>query len=260
MTLELHAATVVRSGKRLVGPLSEMIPAGQLTVLLGPNGAGKSTTLRLAAGLITPAAGMVTLGGQVLHRLSPRKIARQLAWAPQDTHLEFDFSVADIVSMGRNPYLGFSGRLTARDWEVVNQALRLTDLEELRDRSVMTLSGGERQRALLARALAADTPLILMDEPTANLDIAHQLAFLLLCRSLVSQQAKTIILALHDLNAARRFADHVILLERGQVVSRGAPAQALSPEVLERVFHVQVRCEGAGHLVFDSLSSPGLPG
>jgi iron complex transport system ATP-binding protein len=173
--------------------------------------------------------------------------------------LEFDFSVEDIVAMGRNPHLGFSGRLAKYDWQAVDRALQLADLAELRDRSVITLSGGERQRALLARALAADTPFILMDEPTANLDIGHQLAFLLLCRSLVSEQGKTILLALHDLNAARRYADHVILLEQGHVVSRGTPRQALTPEVLEGVFHVKVRSEGEGHLVFDSLSTVELP-
>ncbi len=238
MSLRLDQATAQRAGRTLVDAASLTIEAGQLVCIVGPNGAGKSSVLRLLTGIWTPDAGRVLLDDHPLHERSRREIARRVTFVPQDTRLGFDFTVREVVAMGRYPH---EGRL-ARPGEhpAVQEALERTDVAALADRLVTTLSGGERQRVLLARCLAAQAELLLLDEPTASLDLRHALETMELCRAL-ADDGKGICLAIHDLNAALRFADIACVMSEGRIVATGPPTTVLTPDRITEVFGVRAR-------------------
>lgn len=236
MTLRLEGVTVLREGRAIVDDASLEVSPGTLTCIVGPNGAGKSSVLRVLTGLWRPDEGEVRLDGEPLEARSRREIARRVAFVPQDTRLAFEFSVREVVAMGRYPH---EGRLTRPgEHASVTEALERTDVLTLADRLVTTLSGGERQRVLLARCLAAQADLLLLDEPTASLDLRHALDVMQLCRSL-ADDGKGLCLAIHDLNAALRFADVVCVMDKGEVVATGAPRDVLSPERIAAVFGVR---------------------
>ncbi|MBX7219558.1 MAG: ABC transporter ATP-binding protein [Blastocatellia bacterium] len=237
--LELVNVTFRIETVPLVENVTMRLHPGSLTVLVGPNGSGKTTLLRLAAGLVKPTQGKVELNGTPLPRYHRRELARQLAFVPQDTSCAFAFTVRELVAMGRNPHLGRFSRESAHDREVIAAALKTADIEKLADRRVTELSGGERQRAMIARSLATESEVLLLDEPTASLDIAHALDVLDLCQALVAQ-GKTLCVALHDLNMAVRVANHVVLMHEGRVFDQGAPGTTLSPTAIEAVFGVRV--------------------
>jgi iron complex transport system ATP-binding protein len=237
MRLELQNAGIEIDRRWLVRGVSLSLRGGRLLALIGPNGSGKSTLLRLLGGLWRVSEGAALLGGQPLARLPRRVIARRIAYIPQDTHLDFAFTVREIVLTGRHPHLGRFEVAGARDHAAVEEAMRRADVLHLAERLVTELSGGERQRVLIARGLATEADILLLDEPTANLDVAHALDVLGLCRELASE-GKTIVAALHDLNLAARFADEIALLERGRVVAHGTADSVLQNELLNRVFGV----------------------
>jgi cobalamin transport system ATP-binding protein len=237
MKLELHNTGIEIDGRWLLRGVSLGLSGGSLLALIGPNGSGKSTLLRLLGGLWRPSEGAVLLGGHNLSALPRRTVARRIAYTPQDTHLDFAFTVREIVLTGRHPHLGRFEVAGARDHAAVNEAMRRADVLHLSDRLVTELSGGERQRVIIARGLATEADLLLLDEPTANLDVAHALDVLSLCREL-TRDGKTIVLALHELNLAARFADEIALLSSGQVIAHGAPDAVLQNELLNRVFGV----------------------
>lgn len=239
MKLELSQAGLKLDGRWIVRELSLTLGGGKLLVLAGPNGSGKSTLLRLLGGLWQPSAGAALLDGQNLKTLPRRTLARSLAYTPQDTHLDFAFTVREVVAMGRHAHLGRFQLEGDRDRAAIHEALRRADVTHLAERFVTELSGGERQRVLIARSLATEAPIILLDEPTANLDIAHALDVLELCRDL-TREGKAIALALHDLNLAARFADEVALLNFGQLVAHGPTAEVLEPANISAVFGVNV--------------------
>jgi iron complex transport system ATP-binding protein len=236
--LALERASVERDGRTLVSELSLALRPQSLTVLVGPNGAGKSTMLRLLAGLWQPSAGRVTLDNQDIHLTERRKLAQRISFVPQDTHLSFAFTVREIVRMGRHPHLGRFEREKERDQRAIKDALERADVAHLSERLVTELSGGERQRVVIARSLATEAEIILLDEPTANLDVAHTLDVLNLCRELAGE-GKTIVLALHDLNTAARYATQIALLSKGRIVAYGEPAHVLTDELIAAVFNVQ---------------------
>ncbi len=240
MKLELRNAGLEIDGRRIVCGVSLELRGGSLLALIGPNGSGKSTLLRLLGGLWQPSEGAALLDGQSLKYLPRRAIARGIAYTPQDTHLDFAFTVREIVMMGRHPHLGRFQPEGERDRAAAGEAMRRADVLHLAERFVTELSGGERQRVLIARSLATEAPIILLDEPTANLDIAHALDLLALCRAL-AREGKAIAIALHDLNLAARFADEIVLLDRGGVAAYGKTAAVLSPEIIGEVFGVQVK-------------------
>lgn len=227
-------------GERLVIPeLSLQITMGAITALVGPNGSGKSTLLKALARLIAPRAGSVYLDGRAIASMPAREVARQLAILPQGPVSPEDLTVRELVEQGRYPHAGPLRMLRQQDSEAIARALIETNMTELRHRRMDSLSGGERQRAWIALALAQETPILLLDEPTTFLDVGHQLEILTLIRQLNRTQGKTIVLVLHDLNQAARFADRMIVLQAGRIVADGPPTAVLTPALLNEFFHVQ---------------------
>jgi len=254
MDVRLDALTVTAAGRRLISQLSAEAPAGAVTGLVGPNGSGKSTTLRCAYRALRPSAGYVRLDGADLWQLSAREGARRVAALPQEHQVEFDFTAAEVVAMGRTPHQSAFGRDSATDRELCARALRQVDATHLADRGFLTLSGGERQRVLIARALAQQPRVLVLDEPTNHLDIRHQLETLALVRA----AGVTALLALHDLNLAAATCDRLYVLSDGKVVAGGKPDEVLTPELVAEVFGVRAHVlahpvSGAPQLVFDTL-------
>jgi iron complex transport system ATP-binding protein len=251
--LKISDAGMRIDGRSLVEGISFDVAPGAVTALVGPNGSGKSTILRLLAGLWQPSEGTVELGGGPLGKLSRRAVARRLSFVPQDTGIDFGFTVREVVEMGRHPHRGRFESFTEGDRASVRKALELADVTYLVDRAVNELSGGERQRVLIARSLATETEIILLDEPTSNLDIDHSLEILTLLRRL-ADSGKSVVVALHDLNAVMRFSDRVIVLDDGHVSACGDPAEILGEETVESVFSVRLERltgeDGSSVLVF----------
>jgi len=236
-TLALHNAGVAIDGHWLLRGATMTLGAGNVTAFLGPNGSGKTTLLRVLAGLLTPSAGHVTLHGQDLHSFGRRALAQRIAFVPQDTHVSVAFTVREMVEMGRHPHLRRFERVRQRDHALVEDAMRRADVWHLARRPVTELSGGERQRVIIARSLATQADVLLLDEPTANLDIAHALDVLDLCQQL-AHEGKAIGLALHDINAAARYATHLVLLSAERLVTQGRPEDVLQAAQLNQVFDV----------------------
>lgn len=230
---------------RVLDAVDLELRSGELVALVGPNGAGKSTLLKVLLGWLSPDSGRVEVVGRALSELSRRDIAKRIAFVPQEARVDFAFTARELVTMGRMPYLGrFQPEGTA-DVSAVERALDATETRALSDRIVSELSGGERQRVQLARALAQETDVLLLDEPTANLDIEHQLALLELVRKLV-QQGRAAMVALHDLSLAARFADRVVVLASGGIVAAGKPSEVFTERLLERWFHIRATLRKSG--------------
>jgi iron complex transport system ATP-binding protein len=258
--IEAAALTFGYRGVPVLRDVSFSIAAGELVGLCGPNGAGKSTLLRLLLGLHAPASGRVILAGTPLGALSRRQIARHAALLPQDAPADIPLSVREAVSLGRLPHLGRMQPETAADVEAVARALAATDTAALAERPIAELSGGERHRVHLARALAQEAPLLLLDEPIAGLDIAHQLAAMDLLRATVDA-GHAVVVALHDLALAGRRCDRILLLAGGTLAADARPADVLTPETLARVFgvHATVRLDASGRPLVDVLDTVQRP-
>ena len=211
------------------------VTQGTLTALAGPNGVGKSTLLRAIAGALRPTRGSVVVVGEDIATLGGRERARLVAMVPQSPELPRGASALEVVLMGRNPHLRLLSWETASDVEIALESLRMTDAEDLAERPVQQLSGGERQRVAIAMALAQETPVILLDEPTANLDLAYQPAIMRLLRDLASE-GRTVITAVHDLTLAGQFCDDVALVSEGRVMASGRPEETLTAEAIHRVY------------------------
>lgn len=239
----------VSYGKRaVIADLSLAIEQGTITVLVGPNGSGKSTLLKTLARLLSPTKGVVYLNGADINRLPTASVARQLAILPQTPNAPANLTVGELVEQGRFPHAGSLGMLRRQDHEAISEALALTGMTEFVHRPLDSLSGGERQRAWIALALAQATPILLLDEPTTFLDIGHQLEVLDLVRFLNRDRTMTIILVLHDLNQAARYADRMVVLNRGQIVADGTPKDVLTAELLAEIFRVRA------HIIADPKS------
>ncbi|WP_435197259.1 ABC transporter ATP-binding protein [Natronomonas sp. EA1] len=234
--IALDDVCVRLGGEQILEAVSLDVAEGEFVALVGPNGAGKTTLLRTINGVVTPDAGRVSVAGEPVHGRSARDISRRVATVQQSTEVRFEFTVRQLVEMGRTPHRGRFGRDPAGH-DAVDEALDRTDTAQFADRAVGTLSGGERQRVLLARALAQDTPALLLDEPTASLDINHQVATLQRVRELAD---RTIVAAIHDLDLAARFCDTVAVLGGGTLHAVGPPAAVFEPDLLERVFDTPV--------------------
>ncbi|QLG60494.1 heme ABC transporter ATP-binding protein [Halorarum salinum] len=225
-------------GEPVLEGVSVAVGSGELVGLVGPNGAGKTTLLRALNGTLAPDSGTVEVDGADVAGLSSREVARRVATVPQDTSVSFEFTVEGAVEMGRTPYVSRFGRTTREDREAVREAMDRAQVAEFADRSVTTLSGGERQRMLFARALAQGTPALLLDEPTASLDINHQLRTFRLVEDAV-EGGKAALAAIHDLNLAARFCDRLVLIAGGEVRARGTPEAVLGDDALAAAFGVE---------------------
>ncbi len=238
--LTLDALSVNYGSRTVLRNISLRVSPGEMLAVIGPNGAGKSTLIRAASGALVPKGGRALLGQLDAHRLSPDLRARQVAIVPQAVRLPEAFTVLETVLMGRTPYLGWLGRESRTDYALTRAAMERADVEALADRCIGELSGGEQQRVLIARALAQAAPILLMDEPTAHLDLKHQVDLLTLAHTLAHQDRLVVLVALHDLNLAAQFADRVALLVNGELRMLGLPAEVLTPSNLSLAYGLPV--------------------
>lgn len=226
-------------GKRtILNGVDLEVTRGAVTALVGPNGSGKSTLLKVCTKLLAPRQGTVVLDGENIARLSTREMAKRLAILPQGPVAPANLTVRDLVEQGRYAQVGPFRMLRRQDHMAITRSIELVGLQALADRDVDTLSGGERQRAWLALALAQETPVLALDEPTTFLDIGHQLEVLELVRELNQTQGLTVLMVLHDLNHAASFADHMVVLNRGAIIASGSPWSIMQPPLLREVFGV----------------------
>ena len=230
-----------RDGQDILRGVTFAAAAGELVGLIGPNGAGKSTLLKVISGLWPGATGTIHLLDRPLSAYSPRDAARVVAQVPQITALDFPFTVRQVVMMGRNPHLGRFELETERDRSIAERAMRRTQTLHLADRLIGTLSGGERQRVLIARALTQEPRLLLLDEPTANLDLQHQVGIMILIGDLIRGEGLGAVAAVHDLELAARFCDRVVLMARGAVLAEGVPADVLTPDHVRAAYGVRAK-------------------
>ncbi|MGQ9628717.1 MAG: heme ABC transporter ATP-binding protein [bacterium] len=213
---------------------------GNFVGIIGPNGSGKTTLLKNLCGLLKPLGGVVLIDGEDISSLRPKHLAREMAVVHQDTGLDFAFSALEVVLMGRNPYLRRFQSEGERDLEIARQVMKLTDTLHLQDRKITELSGGERQRVILARALAQEPRILLLDEPTVHLDIHHQIGILNLIRKLNRLTKLTVIAVLHDLNLAAQYSDYLLLMNCGRIEASGTPPEVLTAENIKRVYRMDV--------------------
>ncbi|WP_243399901.1 ABC transporter ATP-binding protein [Arthrobacter glacialis] len=226
-------------GRQISVALDVVIPPGSFTAIIGPNACGKSTLLRALSRLLKPTAGEVFLAGRDIHGYKTRDVARRLALLPQQSSAPDGITVADLVARGRFPHQGLLRQWSEDDKAKVADAMAATGVTDLAERAVGELSGGQRQRVWLALALAQDTPILLLDEPTTFLDIAHQLDVLRLCSRLHRTGDYTLVTVLHDLALAFRFADHVIAMKDGKIVAQGPPREIATPEIMREVYGIE---------------------
>jgi len=240
MMLNIEHLTVSYDSHRVLHDVSLNVKSGEVAALIGPNGSGKSTLIRAVSGVVPVESGEVRIDGKVLSQLSTMERARYLAVVPQARNMPPAFTVYESIMLGRTPYLGWLGRAGASDHERVRYALEHTQMLPLAERTVGELSGGEQQRVLLARALAQDTPVLLLDEPTTHLDLQHRESLIHLVCDLAAQKNLAVLVVLHDLNLASLYAERVHLLVDGRIQASGTPSEVLTEANLSRVYNIPV--------------------
>jgi iron complex transport system ATP-binding protein len=228
-----YASQIVLSGLNL------HLSAGRITVLVGSNGSGKSTMLKAIARIVKPVRGAIYLDGKAIHELPTKEVARQMSILPQNPVTPEGLTVRELVSFGRLPHQTYLRRESGQDHEAIDRAIELTGVQQFAGRRLDELSGGQRQRAWIALAIAQETSTILLDEPTTFLDLEHQFEILNLLASLNRRERRTIVMVLHDLNHAARFADHLVVVESGRVNREGKPADVLTAQLLREVFRIR---------------------
>lgn len=228
------------NSERVLKDISFNIKKGEFVSIIGPNGSGKSTLLKTLNGLYKIDNGTILLDGKELNKYKSRDMARSIALVPQDTNVSYEFTVEEIVMMGRHPYKGRFDREDEDDLNIIYESMRLTNTFNLKERLITEISGGERQRVFIARALAQKSSVILLDEPTSHLDINHQMDVLNLLRDLNKEQGITIVLVIHDINLAARYSDWIILLKNGVILGKGTPNEVITSENVEMTYDIKV--------------------
>ncbi|MYY08058.1 ATP-binding cassette domain-containing protein [Streptomyces sp. SID4919] len=239
--LRAEGLTLAYDARTISENLTVRIPDGSFTVIIGPNACGKSTLLRALSRLLKPTAGLVHLDGRAISSYPAKEVARRMGLLPQTSLAPDGITVADLVARGRHPHQKLLRQWSDADEQAVLDAMDSTGVTDLSARLVDELSGGQRQRVWVAMVLAQQTPLLLLDEPTTFLDIAHQIELLELCRDLNRRDGHTLVAVLHDLNHACRYADHIIAMRDGEVIATGPPADIVTAELVEDVFGLPCR-------------------
>ena len=237
-SISAEKLTVAYDDKLIIENLFMEIPKGKITTIIGPNGCGKSTVLKTVGRILKPKGGLIYLNGEDIKNFCSKEIARKVAILPQSPQAPSGLTVGELVSYGRFPHQKRGGKISPKDKEIISWALEATILSELEMTPIDSLSGGQRQRVWIAMALAQQTELILLDEPTTYLDMAYQLEVLELLESLNKEQGCTIVMVLHDLNLAARFADYMIAVRNGAIIRQGSPEEVMTAEVLRKTFAI----------------------
>lgn len=245
--IELQDIGLSYGSREVLRHIDASVAEGRITAVMGPNGCGKTTLLRIVGGLLQPTEGRTLVDGMPVQDYGARALARKVAFVRQHAHTDFDFSAFETVLMGRNPWQRRLQNESQEDWDIVERCMRQTGTWELRFARPDEMSGGELQRVMIARALAQQTPVLLMDEPVSNLDIAHQIEVM---RLLKAATDKTVVIVIHDLNLALRFCDDVLLLHDGGMLYHGPIADGLTPDRIAAVYGVQTHLSD-GRIVFD---------
>jgi len=239
--IRLENAGFAYEGRDVLRGISFSINTGDFVGIVGPNGSGKTTLVRLLSGVIRPREGNIEIGGEDITRLSNRLLARTVAVVPQETSALFAFTIAEIVLMGRSPHLGALSFERREDIAIADKAMQAVDIAQFADRHINEVSGGEKQRAIIARALAQQPRIMLLDEPTAFLDLKHQAGIYRVLEKLNREREMTILVVSHSLNLAAQFCRRIIMLDKGGIAADGAPDEVLTRENIERVYDVKVR-------------------
>lgn len=255
MVITTEALRAVLGSAEILKGIDFKINDKEFVGIIGPNGSGKSTLLKCIYRVLTPTEGAVYLNGQELHTLRVRESAKKIAVVAQHNYYNFDFSVREVVMMGRAPHKKTLERDNVKDYEIVREALKTVGMEAFEERSFSTLSGGEQQRIILARALAQQTPCLILDEPTNHLDIKYQLQLM----DIVKGLNRTVISAVHDLNIAAMYCDRLCVLKNGEIVAQGTPEEILTPDLIRRIYEVEAELykDSAGqiHILYHAQHS-----
>ncbi|MGD7023031.1 ABC transporter ATP-binding protein [Rossellomorea vietnamensis] len=235
-TFKSEGITAGYDDRTILHDVSLSIPNNKISVIIGANGCGKSTLLKTMARLIKPTSGQVTLDGKPINKIPPKQLARVLGLLPQSPIVPEGITVADLVGRGRYPHQTFLKGWTKQDYEAVADAMEIMNITEFADRSIDELSGGQRQRVWIAMALAQQTDILFLDEPTTYLDITYQVEILDLLTDLNQKRGTTIVMVLHDINLSARYADHIFALHKGKLVAEGAPKEVVTSSLIEDIF------------------------
>lgn len=249
-TFAIDGIGLVIDGKSILSDVSLQFPAGEVVALVGHNGSGKSSLLKILARQQKPTDGSVSYGGVELTQYDHRDFARAVAYLPQDLGSGSEMTIRELVGCGRYPWHGALGRFSETDRQKVEEAIAATHIDAFADRIVGTLSGGERQRAWIAMLIAQDAQCLLLDEPTAALDVAHQIEVLSLVRRLAHEGGRSVVIVLHDINMAARFCDRIHALKGGTVVASGTPGEILVPSTLHAIYGIEMDVIAAPHLSY----------
>ena len=241
MSFELQGVGFSFDGKKVIDGVSLALAPGRFYGVIGPNGCGKTTMVDLLCRFRAPQQGRIDYNGKRLSAFSKRQLAREISLVPQNFYINFPFRVRDVVMMGRYPYIPRFGRPSGRDAGIVADVMAAADVAGMAERLVTELSGGERQRVVFARALAQDTPVLILDEATSNLDVGHAIRLLGLAARRVQQESKTVLAVFQDINQAAAYCDHLVFMSRGKVAAHGDTRDVLNPDTVRAVFGVEAR-------------------